>query len=540
MTVVTASPGDQKRRPIDLASHPRFRVGKLEVRPGVREVVGVDGPELVEPRVMAVLIALADAAGETLSRDELIERCWGGVVVGEDAINRVIAKLRRLAAGAGAGSFAIETVTKVGHRLILCDAAGLAAASPPPADGIERPRRKAVALASILALTAAALLAWRLAAPSVEQPVDPTANELVERGLSSVFDGTPEQAAQSVAYLREATALSPSSARAWGALAFAYAIYIRRVPPVEQAAVIERARSAAHRALRLDKRQPEALAALAELPISYRNWDAKDAAQRRALAVAPDDDVLLYQRARFLLSVGRTDEGLPLIQRAVRLRPLGARVQAGLAEHLAAAGRIEEAERAADRLGALWPRYYASWYLRYYLAAYLGRPADAEAMVADRRSWPDNVRPADIANVAPIARAMVSRAPADADAVIATYDPLIAQGAGYAEIALRAAAGIGRPDAAFRYARALYLDEGVRIAPQRFSAQTNYGRVGERQTHFLFMPPFATLRADPRYLQLMADIGLVDYWRRSNTPPDFCLEAAMRDACAARGIPHRR
>ncbi|MDO9490261.1 MAG: winged helix-turn-helix domain-containing protein, partial [Sphingomonadaceae bacterium] len=298
MTVVTASPGDQKRRPIDLASHPRFRVGKLEVRPGVREVVGVDGPELVEPRVMAVLIALADAAGETLSRDELIERCWGGVVVGEDAINRVIAKLRRLAAGAGAGSFAIETVTKVGHRLILCDAAGLAAARPPPADGIERPRRKAVALASILALTAAALLAWRLAAPSVEQPVDPTANELVERGLSSVFDGTPEQAAQSVAYLREATALSPSSARAWGALAFAYAIYIRRVPPVEQAAVIERARSAAHRALRLDKRQPEALAALAELPISYRNWDAKDAAQRRALAVAPDDDVLLYQRAR--------------------------------------------------------------------------------------------------------------------------------------------------------------------------------------------------------------------------------------------------
>lgn len=548
MTVSTASPADRRRRPIELASHPRFRVGTIEVRPGVREVVGADGPERVEPRVMAVLIALADAVGETVSRDELIERCWGGVVVGEDAINRVIAKLRRLAAGAAAGSFAIDTVTKVGHRLVLRDPDGSTAVPPAedaPPDAAARSVRRfhliGWALAGIVVAVAAALLAWRQNSPvSPTSSVDPAATELIERGLSSVFEGTPEQAAQSVAYLREATALAPSSAEAWGGLALAYAQYLRRVPPADQAAVERRAQSAAQRALELRPAQSEALAALAEMQVAFRAWDRKDALQRRALAAAPDEVGLVFQRARFLLGVGRVDEGLPFATRGARLPPLGARIQAGLVEHLAAAGRIEEAERAAQRLGTVWPRYYGSWYLRFYMLSYLGRPREAQAMAADRPNWPDNIPAADIERAGLIARAIATRDTADADAVIAAFAPLVSQGTGYTEIAMRAAAAIGRRDDAFRFARALYLDEGVRMPSQRFAAQANYGPAGERQTQALFTPPFASLRRDPRYLGLMADIGLVDYWRRSNTPPDFCLEAAMRDACAARGIPVRR
>lgn len=539
ITVLTAGPAPT-RPPIDLASHARFRIGRLEVRPGLRDVVGPAGRELVEPRVMAVLIALAEADGETVSRDELIARCWGGVVVGEDAINRVIAKLRRLAAGAGAGSFEVETVTKVGHRLVVA-ASDEPSPAPPAAPGSDTPRRPRLLVAAAALLLLAAVVAAVISIDRArDRPAPVAANDptraLIDRGRVAVFDGTPEQAMQSIAFLREATALTPQSAEAWGALAFAYANYLRRVPPGEQAAIVERARSAAHRALLIQPAQPDALAGLAELQVTFGHWDRKDRLQRQALAAAPDDASLLYQRARFLLSVGRAREGVPLIERAVRLQPLGARIQAALVEQLAADGRIEEAERAAQRLGAVWPRYYASWYLRFYTFAFLGRPGEAEAMIADRRDWPDNVREAEIARVAPIARAMATRDPADAQAVIDAYDPMIGQGAGYAEIALRAAAGIGRPDDAFRYARALFLDEGTAIAPQRFSAQQNYGRVGERQTHLLFVPPFNALRGDPRYLELMADIGLVDYWRRSGVAPDLCREAALRTACRARGL----
>ena len=73
--------------------------------------------EFLEPRVMQVLVALLRAEGRIVSRDELLSTCWPGVLVGEDALNRVMGRLRRLTGGIAAGAFKIETVTKVGNRL---------------------------------------------------------------------------------------------------------------------------------------------------------------------------------------------------------------------------------------------------------------------------------------------------------------------------------------------------------------------------------------------------------------------------------------
>ncbi len=70
---------------------------------------------IIEPRIMQVLVALARRRGEVVSRSELIDACWGGRIVGEDAINRGIAGVRRLSEASGA--FQIETVPRVGYRL---------------------------------------------------------------------------------------------------------------------------------------------------------------------------------------------------------------------------------------------------------------------------------------------------------------------------------------------------------------------------------------------------------------------------------------
>jgi len=72
--------------------------------------------EVLEPLVMQVLVALASAAGETLSRDDLIAACWGGRAVTDDALNRVMSRLRALARRFG--GFHVETITKVGYRLV--------------------------------------------------------------------------------------------------------------------------------------------------------------------------------------------------------------------------------------------------------------------------------------------------------------------------------------------------------------------------------------------------------------------------------------
>ena len=104
---------------VELAHEPDFALGRLTVSPSRREVVRDDGErEVIEHRVMQVLIALSKADGSIVTRDELIMLCWDGRVVGEDSIHRVISRLRKLATGIGAGSIEIETITKIGYRLI--------------------------------------------------------------------------------------------------------------------------------------------------------------------------------------------------------------------------------------------------------------------------------------------------------------------------------------------------------------------------------------------------------------------------------------
>jgi adenylate cyclase len=101
-----------------LAREPSIRLGALKVDPPRRSIIRDDGrEEIVEPRVMQVLVALHRAGGRVVSRDDLVMSCWHGVVVGEDAITRVMSQLRRLSEGIGAGDFRIETITKVGYRL---------------------------------------------------------------------------------------------------------------------------------------------------------------------------------------------------------------------------------------------------------------------------------------------------------------------------------------------------------------------------------------------------------------------------------------
>ena len=108
---------------MDLAREPAFRLGGMEVRPATRELVFTAGREVLEPRVMAVLIRLAQAKGEVVTRDDLTEACWEGRVVSDDAINRVISRIRRASDLTGGKDFALETITKVGYRLVTAPAA---------------------------------------------------------------------------------------------------------------------------------------------------------------------------------------------------------------------------------------------------------------------------------------------------------------------------------------------------------------------------------------------------------------------------------
>jgi TolB-like protein/DNA-binding winged helix-turn-helix (wHTH) protein len=118
---------------MDLASEPKFSLGRINVSPATREVTFPGGRDVLEPRVMEVLVTLARANGEVLSRDALIEACWDGRVVSDDAINRVISRVRKVSELTQGQDFVLETIARVGYRLVVKQA------EPAPAPVIAAP-----------------------------------------------------------------------------------------------------------------------------------------------------------------------------------------------------------------------------------------------------------------------------------------------------------------------------------------------------------------------------------------------------------------
>lgn len=116
---------------VDLAREPDFWLGGLLVSPSSARVRAGEVEHRVEPRVMEVLLVLTRRAGRTMSRDQLIEACWAGRIVSDDAVNRVLAQVRSIARLQDPAPFVLETVPKVGVRLIPVDAAPQAPPAAP-------------------------------------------------------------------------------------------------------------------------------------------------------------------------------------------------------------------------------------------------------------------------------------------------------------------------------------------------------------------------------------------------------------------------
>jgi Tol biopolymer transport system component/DNA-binding winged helix-turn-helix (wHTH) protein len=177
-------------RPVNLARESDFRLGTMLVRPSLREVCCPTRKHTLEPRVMQVLVALARMDGQVVSRDELIETCWGGRIVGEDAINRCIGRLRRLAETCD-DVFGIDTVARVGYRL-TSPGAEIVPMRPRARGGVRRAATFAIAAALVLTVLIVPLVAWHITHPrpwTVESSKLLTSNQPIERHAAISPDG---------------------------------------------------------------------------------------------------------------------------------------------------------------------------------------------------------------------------------------------------------------------------------------------------------------------------------------------------------------
>lgn len=526
--------------PVLLAHAAPFRLGALGVRPATREVVAGDWRDVLEPRVMQVLVALARAGGEVVGRDELTLSCWDGRVVSEDAINRVIARLRRLAEQGDGKWFTLETVTKVGYRLIAGPAEETVEPAALPADLPEAlrpaptaPQRRywLLGLASAI-IAAAALATYLLLAPGAPAGLDDAVALDYRRAHESINAGTADESAHAIALLQSVVERAPDYAPGWSALSIAYLISLEYVPPEARDGVTRRADAAWRKAMELDPEDPGAHVAR-HVMTPYDTLMARDQAQLEVLKHAPDQRNMLLSRSGFLRQVGRYREAVDFARRGAELDNASPRTRGSLGRMLVAAGYIEEADLVLNEAARLWPRNTSIYFTRVWVYLETGRPQMALALLDDRLQRPAGVPVDDFVVYRTAAVAFQTRTPEDIKIALDAFGATVPQGYGYAQNAMMVQSALGDLDAAFRTADALYRGEGIKIEPMMFSpVQGQYVNNKRGAMHILFNELVRNMRADPRFLALVTDTGLIDYWRESHTRPDVCTTAAPPPFCA--------
>lgn len=522
-------------RRIDLAHEPIFRLGPIEVRPALRQLARNDGSEeVLEPRVMQVLVALARADGAIVSRDDLTRSCWEGRVVGEDAINRVVSRLRRAAEGIGQGGFRIETITKVGYRLLREDQAGTPAPAPdsPLAQAraevhrLRLDRRAMLAGAGLAVVTVGGTLAWRRfgasAQPSAGEKPPADVAPLMIQAQMAMTQGTVEGGNQAIGLLRRVVTLRPDYADGWGLLALSYSAAAVGRPQQFEADMRTRATEARRRALALDPGNAYARAADGLGKPVLGNWGVAERGLRASLASHPGNDMLTSSLAGVMLGVGRCAEAASLIDGIWKRIPPNPGLAYTHVQTLWAAGRPDEADKAMEDAVALFPTHFAVWFTRFYLLLYTGRVREAIALGENRDARPTGIPDWNFEQVLTVARAMLSRAPRDIDDAVAVSLEGAHRGAGFAENGMQFLSALGRLDEAFAVADAYYFARGFDPGELRFSTeQGTYTRRNARRTHMLFLPSTAAMRADPRFRRLVEELGLAQYWKEAGVRPDY-------------------
>jgi DNA-binding winged helix-turn-helix (wHTH) protein/tetratricopeptide (TPR) repeat protein len=496
----------------NLAHVPAFRVGRAEVRPATREVVCGARREIVEPRMMQVLIALAEAGGKILSRDDLVALCWGGRAVTDDAINRVLSRLR--AVGTKLQAYRIETIVKVGYRLVPTRGDRLLSQklrSPETSETVRVDRRMVIGGAAAVAATGSAAVLMR---SSTHHPPS-GARDLFERGELAQREGMLDQTRQAISFFEEAVRVDPSYAEAWGALALSYDHLLEGAPDSEIAGLPARIRSAAERALQLEADNPDAQLALASIPPTYRNWARKESVLRVLARRFPRHWLIHGRLAGLLYQVGRFDDGIEFHRQALAIDPMLPIAYAAMGQAMLNAGRLQEAQAVLDRAHQLWPAHPVLWQTRFDFLIFSGRPDSAASFLMDPDSLPSGFGAPEVAPRMRLAHAVASHRPAAVEESIDDYRRLALADVTAIPYSAAVFSLFGRLDLSFECLERYYFNLGNFGAPVALTAYTR------RTTDWLFAPAMAQARSDVRYESLLRRAGLRDYWASTRTLPDF-------------------
>lgn len=493
---------------VDLARRPDVAIGETRVRPSLRIVIGPAGTATVEPRVLQVLLALYDADGAVLSRDQLLATCWSGLVVGDDAINRTIAEIRRVIKQTGAG-FEIETIPRVGYRFVDLSPAQETSGSGANS-GFRIDRRhlvmSGVAGLAVLGAGSAALIYSRR---------DREIDALIERGRIAQASGLSDADQRAERLFREAIDKDPARADGWGWLA-------RTVAEPEQA------RELALHALELDGKEPNARAVLAVQSRDLISWFEWENSLLEILEENPDNTLCLDYLSVFLQGMGRCSASWDVNERASSLEPFNPLNHQKRALKNWIFGHNGTADRIADQAIEIWPRNAYVWNARLITYAFTDRAPAALAMIEDKGNRPVNLTEPSVSSWLAALRAIASRSAQDIAGAIETCTETAMLAPGLAANAIMVFSYLGETDAAYRVAEGLFDRRGPIV--QQFRGRGIRDMYSEKawgNSQFVFTPAASNFRSDPRFTSLCERTGHMDYWEQRGVWPDEFVRGSL-------------
>jgi DNA-binding winged helix-turn-helix (wHTH) protein/Tol biopolymer transport system component len=95
-----------------------FRVGPWLIQPSLNTIANNGTRLRLEPKVLNVLVYLAEHRGEVVSKDELIRAVWQDACVTDDTLTRAIYELRKVLQDDTKQPKFIQTIPRRGYRLI--------------------------------------------------------------------------------------------------------------------------------------------------------------------------------------------------------------------------------------------------------------------------------------------------------------------------------------------------------------------------------------------------------------------------------------
>ena len=451
-------------------------LGAVALRIQQRRIDGPLNSIQVEPLVMRLLVALASRAGRMVNRDTLFERCWPGVAVGDDSLNRLVAVARRSLSAVGGDRVEIVTIPAAGYMLRLRAAATDQRIFAEECDAIMR----------------AAFASWRGAYPVPDYPV-------IER-------------------IKAIAHLGADRADCWGMLALMYRHAAEYGPLDERAEMVRSCEDAGAQALAIDPSQAEARIALASIVPIYGNWRDAHAVLSEVLQAHPDNVIAAHDLSIVEMATGRAREAKRLVDPLVAADPLAPCFGYKSTYQHWSLGDLETMDHRADRAIQLWPDHPAVWTSRFWTLAHTGRPTAALAMIE-----PGVHRPVMSDPIAEFARRLlgwVEDRSGDRSPLVKQAVDAVASGPAQAINSLMALGLLGDVDAGFEVAEAYYLQAGRLAVPSHGDRELPINEMRRRLTQQLFTPACAAMRADARIESLFDRIGLLRYWDQTGRWPE--------------------